>query len=79
MPLLAARAPVVPARLQNQAGIVGAAARARELLTPAAAAAGHAPGGYARVGAETYPGKTCTVTRPIAGERRGRRPPPGRG
>ena len=34
VPYLSTRAPIVPAKLQNQAGIVGAAARARELLTP---------------------------------------------
>lgn len=35
VPYLTTRAPIVPATLQNQAGIVGAAARARELSTPA--------------------------------------------
>ena len=35
VPLLDVRPPVVPATLRNEAGIVGAAMRARELLTPA--------------------------------------------
>jgi polyphosphate glucokinase len=35
IPHLSTRAPVVPAKLQNQAGIVGAAARARQLAAPA--------------------------------------------
>jgi polyphosphate glucokinase len=35
IPLLDVRPPVVPATLRNEAGIVGAAMRARELLTPA--------------------------------------------
>ena len=35
VPYLTTRAPIVPAKLQNEAGIVGAAARARELSTPA--------------------------------------------
>ncbi len=55
IPLLDVRPPVVAAALQNQAGIVGAGARAREILTPPArpatrraSAARRTPGGSGR-------------------------------
>jgi polyphosphate glucokinase len=44
IPLLEVRPPVVAAALQNQAGIVGAASRAREILTPPRRRAAPRPG-----------------------------------
>ena len=67
VPYLSTRAPIVPATLQNQAGIVGRRGAGARALDAGPAA----PPGYARVGAATYPGNTCTVTRADAGQRQG--------